>query len=215
MSILTDAPTVEFCEKAGSGILARPFYAISNLPFLIISVLILRKSKNLLALLFAATVGLVGLFSFIYDAAPSRLTQLIDLTGMFLIISALITVNITRLRINNLRNNLIVLPIITFISSFITYFLKGISGNIIFGLLVLTYIFSELYLKKENNLKEWLGAFLIFATGFIIWLFDFKNWYCLPGNYLNGRGVFHILTAISIYLLYKYYAFNQEKFGLK
>lgn len=215
MSIFTDAPTVEFCEKAGSGIIARPFYAISNLAYLVIPLLILRKSKDVLAITFALTAELVGTLSFIYDSVPNRLTQLFDLSGMYAIVSTLLVINLTRYKKNKLVESIALVPIVTLVSIISTYYFKGISGNVIFGLLVLAYVFSEIYLKKENDLKLWLASFLTFLAGFTIWLFDFKAWYCMPGNYLNGRGAFHLLTAVSVFILYRYYALNRVEFGIK
>lgn len=39
-------PTVEYCEKAGNGFIKRPFYAIGNLVYLAVGLLILKKGNG-------------------------------------------------------------------------------------------------------------------------------------------------------------------------
>lgn len=219
MSILTDAPTVEFCEKAGNGLIARPYYALSNLAYLAVSFLILRKSKAHLARYFALIIGLVGFFSLIYDSYPKRVTQLFDLAGMYILASFLLVLVITRLTKKPFSNLFkLIVPALTLLSLTATYFLGSVSGSVIFGSIVIAYLVGEIYLniKEKPRGFSWFAAGLaIFALAFYIWHFDFFAKYCMPGDYLNGRGVFHIMTGVTAYFIYKYYALNKDKFGIE
>ena len=79
-------PSVDYCEKAISGIIARPEYFISNLSYLLVGIYLLtRKDK------FGKVLGIisliVGSFSAIYDASFRFNAQLLDLSAMFLLMS--------------------------------------------------------------------------------------------------------------------------------
>lgn len=218
MNILLEKPTVEYCEKAGHGFVARPFYAVSNFTYFFVAFLILKKSKDSLAKLFATSTLLIGLFSLIYDIWPKRITQLFDLTGMFLFVSMLLAINLTRLIKIKLRGVYSLILIITGITTLMTSVLGGVSGNIIFGVIIIGYIALELIISKKQkvvNLEKFYTSIILFILGFGIWLVDFLKIYCVPGNFLNGRGVFHLITATTVYLLYQYYASNNVRIGLK
>jgi hypothetical protein len=199
-------PSVDFCEKAISGIIARPEYFISNLSYIIVGIYLLtRKDK------FGKVLGIisliVGSFSAIYDASYRFNAQLLDLSAMFLLINFLVIYNLYKLKVTSIRNLFILgisLQVIYFIGISL---LEGQSGRILFGLGVLSILFTEYLFWKRKvilNYKVFISAFLLFILGFLIWLLDSNKILCSPSIPLNGRTVFHILTAISIYLLYKY-----------
>ena len=49
------------------------------------------------------------------------------------------------------------------------------------------------------------GAFAAILTAFAIWNVT-KTWLCDPHSLLQGHAVWHLLCAVSAYLLYRYYA---------
>lgn len=91
--------------------------------------------------------------------------------------------------------------------------LKGYSGNIIFGIFVLVTIITEFYLitnqlhKYAKYLFTGVGCLVV---GFAFWLADVSKLYCFPYNLLNGRTIFHMFTALTIYFLYVYYEANEK-----
>lgn len=212
---LFSAPTVEYCEKATNYFIARPGYAISNLPYIFLGLyLVSRKDK--LAKLFGIISILIGAASFFYDSTFTLLSQIIDLSVMFIFINFLIVLNLKRLK--NIKNkylvSVVLISYLVFIS--ITILLGGSSGRILFGIGVLLQIISEIYLKVRNkdvSILNWSIAVAIFILGFGIWLFDGMKIWCDPNNIFNGRAIFHYLTTISIYYLYKHFKqFENTKF---
>ena len=206
-------PTVKFCEEISDFVIKRPFYALSNLGYLFVGLIILRDN-NKLSKSFGWTIIAVGLFSLIYDSTYSYLFQLLDLTGMLIFINLLLFINIKDIFPLKNRNIVITKVFLIIISVVLIYFIKGNSGNIIFGLFVLATLIAELYLyirRRFGGYKFFWIGFGLFLIGFVIWIFDFQKIYCDPNNIVNGRGVFHILTAIAVYYLYKFYNLRSEE----
>ncbi len=199
-------PSVDYCEKAISGIIARPEYFISNLSYILVGIYLLTRKDRFGRILGVISL-IVGSFSAIYDASYRFNAQLLDLSAMFLLINFLFLYNLHKLKITSNRNLYalgIFLQVIYFIGISL---LEGQSGRILFGLGVFGILFTEyLFWRKKValNYKVFFSAFLLFIFGFLIWLLDSNKILCSPSIPLNGRTIFHILTAVSIYLLYKY-----------
>jgi len=211
MDYFLKAPTVQYCEAAMNALIARPWYAISNIAFLIVGIIILlrggRRSR-----LFGSIAIVVGLLSFTYDASYTYLSQLLDLSGMLVFISALLYLNLRLLVIS--RQKLMAGFILSFVIAICLIMLfKGFAGDVIFGLFVLGYIASEVYLmrtKRHTKGRLWLLAFGIFVLGFLFWLCDATRVYCADIGLFNGRAIFHYTNAVAIYLLWSSYR-SQEK----
>jgi hypothetical protein len=211
---LLGAPTVEFCEKATSFIIKRPFYALSNIVYLFVGVLILNK-KTRFSKVFGYTSLFIGLASFVYDASYTYVSQLVDLFAMLVFVNILISLNIKR--IFGFSNKFLTFLGVVFISfgiSVIIYF-KSFSGEFVFGIFVITVVLTELFLwksGKSKNIKTFLFGFLVFTLGFVVWLPDAMGLLCDPNNIVNGRSLFHVLTSITVYVLYKYYELQEYRY---
>jgi hypothetical protein len=207
---LFDIPTVSFCEKITNGFIKRPWYALSNVGYLLVGLLILRKGgKSVLGSLLGYSTLLVGLLSFVYDATYIRLTQLFDITGMLIFILVLIFIAQSSISRFSLRRYLFFsIPLLLFLI-ITTYFMGAQSGNIISGLLIVLFISLEYYCYKKNlhhGYKYLLTGSLLLITGFSIWLLDTTKTVCFGFGLLNGRSIFHFLTAIAIYQVYEFYS---------
>ncbi len=212
---LLGAPTVEFCEKAGLGLIKRPFYALSNLAYLFVGLLILNKGKgSLSSKAFGYSAIFIGLASFVYDASYTYISQLVDLLGMFLFVHLIIYFSakryfsITNIKLISLQVSSVVLGVLSII-----YF-KSFTGEFVFGVYIILAMFLEFLLWRRgeaNNIKLWLKGVALFIIGFIIWLPDASGLICDPNNYINGRSIFHILTSMTIFVLYKYYSLQENE----
>ena len=211
---LFSTPTIEYCEKPIQGLIKRPYYALSNLAFILSGVLILYKGKmSRLAKIFGFTALTMGLLSFFYDASYLYISQLFDLAGMFLFVNILLYLNLKSLK-KALKNLIFFQMIIFVVSMALIIIYQGFTGNFVFGLYVLAVVLSEYLLfknKSHQNHKYWLLAFGLFVIGFAIWLLDASNTLCFSFGLLNGRAIFHYLNAISIYYLYVFYKLNSGK----
>lgn len=204
---LLGRPTIEFCEKAGSGIIKRPFYALSNFSFLIVGFIILSK-KTRYSKAFGYTAIIVGLLSFGYDASYTYLSQLLDLLGMLLFVSLLIHISAKRFFFVGIAKLLTIQTLTVIAGLFCILYFKSFAGEFVFAAFIITEIILEFLLwqaGKTTSIKIWLISLGIFLLSFAIWLPDATRLWCDPNNIVNGRSIFHILNAITIYLLYRYY----------
>lgn len=214
---LLDIPTVQFCEKISAGVIKRPWYAFSNIGYLLVGLIILRKSgREILGGLLGFTSLIVGLLSFIYDSTYIRLTQIADIKGMFLFAFVSIFIaqsDIFKLTLKKYVFYLLPLWLVLVVT---TYFMGAQSGNIIFGALIVFYLGLEFYCYKEKihaNYKNLLIGLALTLIGFSVWLLDTTKTVCFDSGLLNGRSIFHFLTSITIYQLYLFY--SSQKLTLK
>lgn len=212
-------PVMEYCEKAGGGIIARPGYFISNFAYIIIGFILLTKKRKI-SKAFGIFAILIGVASGIYDASYRANAQFLDVTVMFGFVIFLFCLNLQC--IFNLNVRKLVLLYILFIIVYLLFadlfFTKG-AGLIPFGAGVVGVIASQLYIwfKLDKNTysannKIWIASFVIFFAGYLIWQFDAHNIICDKFNLFNGRGIFHYLTSIVILLLSNFYcSINYKK----
>lgn len=210
MAFLLQTPTVEYCEVALDALIARPWYALSNIAFLIAGIAILRHGGRH-SRLFGGLALLIGTLSFIYDSTFTYISQLFDLSGMLLLIGYLLYLNLCRIMPRRFLKRLLLTGLVIALSLIILF--KGYAGNIVFGSAVLGYVGSELYLiraKKHSRPTLWLFAFGLFVVGVLFWLSDTTQLYCADIGLLNGRAIFHYTNAISIYALFRYYQLQRQ-----
>ena len=206
MDFLFQPPTIEYCESALNSLIARPWYALSNLSFFIAGIFILIRGGRY-SRTFGALTLFIGTLSFIYDSSFTYLSQLFDLTGMLLLIGYLLYLNLS-LVINSRKALKYLLAIGFVVALFLIIFFKGFAGNIVFGAALLSYVISEIYLihtKRHIHPKSWVLAFGLFVIGVLFWLSDASQLYCSDIGLLNGRAIFHYTNALTIYLLFKFY----------
>lgn len=204
-------PTVNYCEPILEGLIARPGYFISNIAYIFGGIYLLtRKSK--IEKLFGIISILIGIASGIYDASFRFNAQIIDLSVMFLFINLIVVLNLKRAL--NIKGKVILVSLFTiFELAYILLIsqLEGSSGRIFFGVFVIIAIISEIFLILRDTLafqkyKYWLAGLFLFLIGFSIWLLDANLIWCDPTNILNGRGVYHYLTSITVVLIGIYYS---------
>ncbi len=204
---LFGAPTVEFCEKAGTGLIKRPFYALGNIVYLIVGLIILRKNTRF-SRHFGYTAVFIGLASFFYDASYTYISQLVDLLGMFLFVNLIINLSARRYFLYSVKKLLLIQVILMGLGMVIVISFKSFTGGYVFGVFILMEVILEIFLwrkGKAHDFKLWLWGLGFFVLGFAAWLPDAVFKICDPTDILNGRSVFHFLTAITVYLLYKYF----------
>jgi len=210
---LLGVPTVEFCEKATGFIIKRPFYALSNVVYLFVGVLILNK-KTRFSKVFGYTSLFIGLASFVYDASYTYVSQLVDLFAMLVFVNILIGLNIKRIYGFSKRFLASLGAIFVSVGMLAIIYFKSFSGEFVFGVFVVTLILSEFVLWRKGNsrkIKLFLVGLLAFVTGFIVWLPDAMAIWCDPSDIINGRSLFHIFTSITVYVLYRYYELQEYR----
>jgi hypothetical protein len=84
------------------------------------------------------------------------------------------------------------------------------SGNLVFGLLLVTAIAVEVVLWRRadgtrTRLRWGAGAVAAMVVAFVIWNLAQGPW-CDPTSWIQGHGAWHLLDAVAAYLLFRLYA---------
>ncbi len=209
----TIEPTVKYCENAVSGVIARPGYFISNLPFILLGIWLLFKKDRLSKVFGLFSIG-IGLASSIYDASFRYNAQIIDLKMMFAFINFLIILNLNSLFKLSKARSIALFIILQLIYGVLLITLKGGIGSLLFGIAVAALIGMQFWIWKLNSNSEkmfWSIAFIVFILGWLIWQFDANQIWCDPSTLFNGRAVFHYLTTVAIYFLWRHYNADVNK----
>lgn len=206
MDYLFQPPTIEYCEVALNAVIARPWYALSNAAFFIVGITMLLRGGGQ-ARTFGGLALLVGMLSLVYDSVFTYVSQLLDLSGMLLLIGYLLYLNLASIAP---RRQLIasLLGVGFVVSLCLIIWFKGYAGNVVFAVATLSYVVSEIYLirtKRHTHARLWVLAFIVFSVGVVFWLSDAAGVYCADIGLLNGRAVFHYTNAVAMYLLYRFY----------
>lgn len=100
--------------------------------------------------------------------------------------------------------------------------IKGFNvGILLFGIELAVVLALEAIAWSRANIRYRLGpilaALLIASAASVIWMFDYTRRWCDASSfhYVNGHAVWHILTAISLLLVFYFYRqFTGEVIGI-
>jgi dihydroceramidase len=150
----------------------------------------------------------IGLGSYFYHASLTFAGQVCDMSGMYLLITFALLYGVAR------RTK--IRPI-TVIAAYVLLNVSLLAFQVafpdlrryMFGLLVLALIGIESRYRREPGVvihSQWLwrGA-VIMALAFFVWVVDITQVACFPASPLQGHAVWHVLSAVAAWSLYRYY----------
>jgi len=194
-----------YCERTAQGILSEPLNSITNLAFIIISILILKRYRGeKYYVIFSSLIGLIGIGSFLFHTIPTTMTGFLDITFILLFILFYLFI------INNSIFNLskIVSLVLTLVSPVIYFYLGnelrgsiGFLGDSSFYIIIFIHLFIiYLFVLKEKieGRSYILLANIIFAISIFFRAMD--NHICNI-NYYGTHFVWHILNSLVLYTL--------------
>ena len=207
-----------FCEAARDGLIRQPANSLSNVGFVLAGLLIAWHARRLparrgLATAFACLVVLLGPGSAAMHATQSAAGGHLDMASMYVVASAIAAYALTRW----LRRGTAFLAV-AFAGGVLlcegvgawTVALPVVmtTGNAIFGILLLVAVGLEVAIMRRGETRSRRGfAFASVATiltAFAIWNAA-RAWLCDPHSLLQGHAAWHLLGAVSAYLIYRYY----------
>lgn len=215
-----------FCETGSEGWVRQPVNALSNLGFVVAGLAVgwhARRVDRLGAVLaqrrglgtaMACLVVLLGPASAAMHATESALGGVLDLTSMYLVAS--FAAAYALLRWYHLSDRSFWL---LFAGLVLACELTGLwphevpvvlyLGNVAFAALLVLAIVVEVRLHRRGPTRTRLGygaaALATMLVAFVIWNLS-KGPLCDPDSLLQGHGVWHLLGAVSAYLLFRLYA---------
>ena len=208
-----------FCEAAREGLVRQPANTFSSTGFVVAGLLIAWHAGFLsvrrgLATAFACLVVLLGPGSAAMHATQSANGGHLDMASMYVVASAIAAYAATRW----LGRGTGFLAV-AFAGGFLLCEFVGAwpdpipvvmtAGNAIFGILLVAAVVLEVLIMRRGPGQADHGfAFASVATilaAFAIWNAG-RAWLCDPRSLVQGHAVWHLLGAVSAYLLYRYYA---------
>ncbi len=195
-----------FCEHIGDGLLRQPINAISSLAFVLAGFLMISRRRPELNLLgFAAII--TGLGSAFYHASLSFAGQFFDVLGMHMVAIFMI---IYAFRFNkklDFSKTLWIFAVATIFLGVILWTAPEVRRYLFTGLIIVGILF-EFFLairKKSLNCRYLISGILVMAIGQLIWQLDNSGVVCYPDSLFQGHGLWHILGAAALYLLFIHY----------
>ena len=205
--------TISFCEERLCALVVEPANTWSNIGYLIVGIIIaLHARKKYGSFLHFFSITPIYLFfgSSLFHATGTFWGEVLDVSAMFLLSLAMLTINLKRYYKFDLKRTYL-LFISGFALSVILLLLIKPIGIPLFALQILTALGLELLLFKKSSAqapsyKHFRWALGFFAIAFFFWILDITKIVCVPTNhYFTGHSAWHLLNAFTIYYLYRFY----------
>ncbi len=221
---------MNYCELSHDSLIKQPANTWSNLGFLIVGWMIafqtsVQQSTNsnlitnspFYSILLSSIAILICFGSMAMHASTTIVGGYLDVLSMFLFASFMFSYAIKRLlKVNNLF--ILILFIATVGFSILSYkaeiaqqpLLGFINANVSFGFFCGFPVIIEIYLMKSKRIKARSKFLLLFAFcfafAFLIWNLSLSGGIiCFKESIVQGHAIWHLLCALAIYFLFKYY----------
>jgi hypothetical protein len=224
-----------FCEIGHGGLIIQPVNTWSNLGFIAAGFLIAWQqyhrrfsggnnpfNRGVFFSTFYSTLAvLLGPGSMAMHATTTKIGGFMDMLSMFMIASFIMAYALKRLFQMKSGGFLVSFSGLLAFCIYCNFLdikppIVGSFGSFIFGLLLIFSAPIELLLlfKKKNKINVWFGygAIGTMCLAFFIWNMSLtgRPW-CDPSSLIQGHGIWHLLSATAVYLLYRYYVSEDEK----
>lgn len=214
--------TLQWCERPLCEWIREPANAGSNIAYILIGLWIYFNSRKTQA----PHLGLLGIFSILiglmsafYHASGTLIGEILDFSAMFMMSSYSACANLARFygwHYSKLRLSSAILVTL----SIGLLVLNNTIGIEIFAAGLVVTLFLELKLYRQNQTlqatdkttspiyyKPLILFIITFAIAHGIWRLDYHKIVCNPDlHWITGHAIWHILTAIGIGFVYKFYS---------
>jgi hypothetical protein len=212
-----------FCEWPGPGFIRQPANTFSNLAYILVGLLIVGTASpgsfrsdgpNLMRrwadhrTTYGLAVVAIGAGSLFYHASLTQIGQWFDWVGMYAFASYILLYNLLRLRSfprSIFYSAYAILNGVLFINSVINV---GTRTQVFTVLIVIALALEVvvLFLRRPQVKLLWfIGALAALLAARYIWGLDVNGVFCTPSSLVQGHAIWHMLTALSTALLYRYY----------
>ena len=208
-------PNLDWCEQELCAWITNPANTWSNLLYVALGWLMWREARrdgHAALSLFGPTSIAVGAFSFAYHASYTWMLQFFDFVGMFLFCFTVLVRNALRLGwIGARRQTACFLAGVAASSALVPVLFEAgipIQGTVL--LLVLAMVGQELALRRRDGAlpahRHWWAALALIALAALFSALDLSRVWCDPANHwLQGHALWHLLSAASLYALFRFY----------
>jgi hypothetical protein len=154
-----------------------------------------------------------GIGSFFYHASETWIGAIADYLGMYLGSTYMLTMNLHRYFMWPRRVLTFIYWMVLAVLLMTMIYFPAIS-RVVYGTTAASsclVLESLIYLRNKRNHRviqyRWLGGvWLLFTLAYLVWILDESRVACDPQNhYFNGHALWHVLNAMSLYFLFRYY----------
>ena len=208
-----------FCETSHTqSPIRQPANTVSSLGFVFSGTIILfqmrqKEAARRLPAGYSAIMGIssimIGVGSAFYHASLTFIGQFFDVFGMFLLAAFMLVYAWER--IWNLR-----LTTTLGLYLALNLFLSGLqivipdTRRYVFAIILIVALLCEYYfhMKAKPQIEvRWMRyGISLLAVAYIIWILDNTHTICFEKSLFQGHAAWHILGAVSVLYLYRYYA---------
>jgi len=186
----------------------------SSLAFVFSGVLIVAfggKSDRLPAgysYLMGISIVIIGVGSAFYHASLTFIGQFFDVLGMFLLAAFMLIYAIERIWTLRFTTSLWLYLSLNLFLGWLQFAIPDTRRYGFAVVIVIALLFEYYYrLKAKPDIQViWLGFGVgLLVVAYIIWILDNMRIVCLENSLLQGHALWHILGAISVLFLHRYY----------
>lgn len=220
--VLTPAPcpwdalapgTVHFCEARLCAWVAEPGNAWSSVAYILVGAYLAShaaRAKDARLWAVVAAEVLIGLGSFAFHATGTFVGELIDQVGMFMLSCLIFSFAAGKARSLSAGRTALLYAALTAASSAFNVVVRP-AGIPLFALQLIAGLGWEIARSRKAEDKApyrlLFAGIGVFLVSFAIWVLDISRLVCRPDNhFVTGHAVWHVLNAISIERLYRFYA---------
>ncbi|MDA8792443.1 ceramidase [Bacteriovoracaceae bacterium] len=226
-SEMVGGPNVKWCEQTVCGYFNEPNLTWTNLTYIFMAIFFIwhvRKIARSEFTYFAWSIFFTGLFSFIYHATNNWISQYGDFFGMYLMLSAIIGLNLSRASIITTKLTMASFYFI-FVLAFTVLFFISPSINfpvqfiVVIGVIII--LITEFLATKKSSEPishvNFVTSLFFFIVAITFSILDHKRILCSPDNHwFQGHGMWHMVATVAFIFTYRHYlAIDQKYFSLK
>jgi len=205
-----------FCESAHEhSPIRQTANTISSLGFVFSGMLVIahQPAKSRLTRAYAVTMGIasliVGIGSAFYHASLTFIGQFFDVFGMFLLAAFMLVYAFERIWKLRLITTISLYLALNLFLSWLQIAIPETRRYVFAIVLIIALLFEYYFWVKTKPQIEirWLKIGIgLLTVAYIIWILDNTRRMCFENSLIQGHAIWHILGAVSVLFLYRYYA---------
>lgn len=161
------------------------------------------------AVIFGISSIVTGVGSAFYHASLTFIGQFFDVLGMFMLATFMLVYAFERIWTLRLATSIGLFLTINLFLGWLQFAIPDTRRYAFAVVLIVALLFEAFYQKQNkpnitvNTLRFGVG---LLTVAYIIWLLDNTRTLCIETSLLQGHALWHLLGAVSVWFLYKYYA---------